>query len=360
MDNTLRIWDLKLSSSLQSKPRTYGWFPDNMLEFKGLMFSPSGNKIVAYIDWPAQTGLTGGICKILQLWDTKSGKKICESTKGFKYRKLSFSSNEKWLATVCEDETIRLLDLDSFKEILVLPGWNFTISNDNHLMAYTGFWDYNFRVWNLDSCEEIALMQGHKSRVNCMHFSFDGHRIVSGSEDQTLRIWDSSLGIELSILKGHKESISSTNFSPNGKKIVSSSFDKTIRIWDTSDGKELNVINDNEQVITKIAYSLDGQYIISESEDKTVKIWNSETFKCEQIIHNINDFDLIRKGNYRRKYDIMKFALETAIVDVESGNKTAWFPEPLFGIITHPDLQTWAGSGLGSKHLYIVKLENFV
>ncbi len=65
-----------------------------------------------------------------------------------------------------------------------------------------------------------------------MAFSNDGNHIVSGSYDQTLRIWDAQSGESIAILEGHSGPVWSVAFSNDGNHIVSGSYDQTIHIWD--------------------------------------------------------------------------------------------------------------------------------
>jgi len=74
-------------------------------------------------------------------------------------------------------------------------------------------------------------LHGHSGSVECVAFSADGKRIMSGLEYKTIRLWDAEMGEPLQApLEGHQDPVLSVAFSPDGKRIVSGSFDKTIQL----------------------------------------------------------------------------------------------------------------------------------
>src|SRR5262249_8322902 len=53
--------------------------------------------------------------------------------------------------------------------------------------------DQTARIWDAVSGKEIAVLRGHESPVTSAAFSPDGSRLVTASRDQTARIWDTAL-----------------------------------------------------------------------------------------------------------------------------------------------------------------------
>ena len=102
--------------------------------------------------------------------------------------------------------------------------------------------DNTARIWDAESGKEIAVLKGHTDRVRSAAFSRDGKRVVTASEDNTARIWDAESGKEIAVLKGHTDSVWSAAFSGDGKRVVTASLDKTARIWDAESGKEITVL----------------------------------------------------------------------------------------------------------------------
>jgi WD40 repeat protein len=103
--------------------------------------------------------------------------------------------------------------------------------------------DNTARIWDATTAKEIAVLRGHEDPVYSAAFSPDGPRIVTASSDNTARIWDAATAKEIAVLRGHDDHVHSAAFSPDGSRIVSASWDKTARIWDvrllTMSGKGL-------------------------------------------------------------------------------------------------------------------------
>jgi WD40 repeat protein len=65
--------------------------------------------------------------------------------------------------------------------------------------------DSTARIWDAESGNQVAVLNGHTSGVSSAVFSSDGKRVVTASEDKTARIWDAESGKEIAILKGHED-----------------------------------------------------------------------------------------------------------------------------------------------------------
>jgi WD40 repeat protein len=121
----------------------------------------------------------------------------------------------------------------------------------------------------------MSILYGHTSPVNSVAFSYDGLRIVSGSDDETVRIWDAVSGTIQHTLKGHTGWVSSVAFSFDGLRIVSGSHDDTVRIWDAVSGTIQYTMEGHTDYVTSVTFSSDGLRIVSGSHDHTVRIWDA-------------------------------------------------------------------------------------
>jgi WD40 repeat protein len=57
--------------------------------------------------------------------------------------------------------------------------------------------DNTARIWDAATAKEIAVLRGHEGFVNSAAFSPDGARIVTASSDNTARIWDAQFATML-------------------------------------------------------------------------------------------------------------------------------------------------------------------
>ncbi|MBS0498260.1 MAG: AAA family ATPase, partial [Proteobacteria bacterium] len=135
--------------------------------------------------------------------------------------------------------------------------------------------DNTARLWDAASGKELAVLRGHESLVNNAQFAPDGKTIVTASADKTARLWDAASGKELAVLRGHENSIRNAQFSPDGQSIVTASYDKTARLWDAVSGKELAVLRGHESLVNNAQFAPDGKTIVTASADKTARLWDA-------------------------------------------------------------------------------------
>ncbi|ETO08207.1 hypothetical protein RFI_29184 [Reticulomyxa filosa] len=101
--------------------------------------------------------------------------------------------------------------------------------------------DETVRLWDVESGREIRKLEGHSNYVNYAKFSPDGNKIVSCSKDKTVRLWDVSSGRQIQKLEGHSNSIYEVHFSPDGRSIVSCSLDQSVRCWQLETNSALSL-----------------------------------------------------------------------------------------------------------------------
>src|SRR5256885_16621995 len=75
--------------------------------------------------------------------------------------------------------------------------------------------DQTAKLWDASSGREVLALTGHTGAVRSAAFSPDGRQIVTPSDDHTARVWETTSGRELLQLRGHIGPVLSATFSPN-------------------------------------------------------------------------------------------------------------------------------------------------
>jgi serine/threonine protein kinase len=139
-----------------------------------------------------------------------------------------------------------------------------------------------------DSILETRRYTGHRNWVNCVAFSADGRRILSGSggaltggefrdgEDRSIRLWEVESGREVRQFLGHTSMVTGVAFAPDSRRLVSASRGGTICVWDVETGRLFRRFEPKLHVVYSVAYSPDGRYVLSGSDDKTVRLWDAK------------------------------------------------------------------------------------
>ena len=176
------------------------------------------------------------------------------------------------------DRTVRLWDADSGQLKAVLEGHKDLITSmsfsPNGATLASGSWDKTVRLWNVASGEIVAILEGYNESVDFVSYSPDGAIIASGGRDNMVWLWDVASGQLKAVLKGHNNWISSMSFSPDGTTLASGSYDHTIRLWDVASGQLKAVLKGHNNWISSMSFSPDGTTLASGSWDASIRLWD--------------------------------------------------------------------------------------
>jgi eukaryotic-like serine/threonine-protein kinase len=240
---------------------------------KSLAFSPDGHRLASASD--DQT---------VKIWDSDTGKELA-ALKGHagSVTSVAFSPDGQRVASASQDQTVKIWDSATGKELVALKGHAGSLTSaafspdGKHLASASQ--DQTVKIWESATGKELLTLKGHSGAVMSVAFSPDGQHLASSSDDQTVKIWESATGKELLVLKGHSGAVTSVAFSPDGQRLASGSYDRTVKIWDSATGKELVTLNGHADMVWSVVFSPDGHRLASGSWDRTVKVWDSATFQ---------------------------------------------------------------------------------
>ncbi|NLX99957.1 MAG: protein kinase, partial [Rhodopirellula sp.] len=243
-----------------------------------LAFSPDGNRIV-----------TGSAEATLKVWDpTHLNTSLCIGELKDPVHSIAISEDGQYLAAALTTQTnavpvwntatghlVATLGDRLTPHVEVMPSvFDVAVSPDGRFIA-TACQDKTLRLWSVADRKEVKVLQGHTDSVICVAYSFDGAHILSGSRDNTARVWDNDGRNVVVTLRGHEGAVACVAFSPNGQRCLTGSRDCTVRLWDALSGKELAAFRGHSGVVAHVAFSADGKQFVSESLDGALKVWDA-------------------------------------------------------------------------------------
>ncbi len=181
----------------------------------------------------------------IELWDTKTGEKLSffhEQDTSKRVFSLAFSPNGTSLANGSEDNLVR--------------------------------------IWDLTSSKEPIILRKHIGWVNVLAFSPDGEILASGSTDKMVVLWNAITGELLTTLKGHINGIAALTFSPDGTLLVSGSTDGAIKFWDTVSGKQIpKHITGHTEWVKALSFINDSNTLASVAFNGIISFWDLKTWQ---------------------------------------------------------------------------------
>ncbi len=207
----------------------------------------------------------------VKLWDVATKINIATLAHTHWVYSVAFSPDGTTLAV-----GVNLWDVSTGRTVTPLerPVGPVMFSPDGRTLASGTGW--KVRLWDVETGENTAILEGHTNIVNSVAFLPDGTTLASGSSDQTVKLWDIKTEQNIATLEGHTSAVTSVSYSPDGRTLASGAKDYTIRLWDVSTGETISILEGYTNSVTSVVYSPDGSALAS-GAGKTIRLWDVET-----------------------------------------------------------------------------------
>jgi WD40 repeat protein len=231
-------------------------------------FSPDGGRVA--------TSCEDGAAR---LWNVGSSAPQFEMRHGGVVNSLEFSPDGSLLVTASSDGMAQLWDANAGRPI------GGPLKHDGEVLwaafdpagrrVATASRDRTVRIWSAQSGQRLTAPLVHADALHThdsVSFSPDGSRLatVAGNAAQ---IWDPSTGHAVTPLLRHRQLVRVAHFSPDGRKLLTGSEDGTTRIWDTESGYPIGEPLHHGSLVWSAEFSPDGSQVLTSSPDKQVRIW---------------------------------------------------------------------------------------
>ncbi|MDD2829348.1 MAG: metallophosphoesterase [Sulfuricurvum sp.] len=191
-------------------------------------------------------------------------------------------TTEQYIISASNDETIRLWDKVTKKEVATLQGHKnyivaLVIVDENTLASAD---EVRIKLWDLTTHECIATLEGDYFITSLI--LVNSNILASGSYSPFIQLWDLTTYQCIVTLKGHSDGIRSLAL-VDVNTLASASDDKTIKLWDLSTQNCIVTLEGNASNVTSLVL-MDKNTLVSGSLEK-IKFWDLVTYDCTMTLN---------------------------------------------------------------------------
>ena len=202
----------------------------------------------------------------------------------YSIKEIVFSPDSRSLAAAGESRVI-LWDISTGEKYTSYqyPGIIFfiTFSPDGKQVAVGGD-DNTIRLLGVESGRQMQILKGHVRAVGSLAYSPDGRRAASApalmgfSSGRTVRLWEPISGLEMLSLNFEGE-VNDVEFTPNGQSLLAASSDNSIRILRAHRSQTTFSLTTTESEQMRLRFSPDNRFLYAWEDDGECSAWDMVT-----------------------------------------------------------------------------------
>ena len=231
-------------------------------EVAKIAYSRDGNRIASLsingtaVVWNAKTG------ELLQTFV------VPVSDGWYQLHDIEFSADDKYLITnMSQSPSPVVWDVATGEPVRFLSGKvsrSMALSRDGKYIAYKPGVS-KLVISEFATGKQVQVLPTTRKRHHeCMAFSLDGKKLVSGNDAGDVTIWDTTTGRELHVVNNHKGSIVGVAFSPDGSLVAACGIqDLTVNVWRVETGELVRAFEGPNDYMDAIAFSPDGKFLVT-------------------------------------------------------------------------------------------------
>ena len=251
-----------------------------------------GNAVRTLAYSPADASLLAGAGvanvredSVIKIWNLKTHRTIELTGHSDTVKSLAFSPNGKWLVSGGADRTIRMWDVarrqNTETQQHVINRVVYTVqavafSPDGEQLATAG--GAYVIVWNFRTMTEEFRFQHHKT-VWALAFSPDGRYLAAGEGDSDgpghVRVWELETQEQVALLDADRKVVYSVAFSPDNRTLATAGWSGSIKFWNVSDWQLRDTIHRGGTILS-LAFSPDSK-MLAAAGARFLGLWSSET-----------------------------------------------------------------------------------
>ncbi|HQR08501.1 MAG TPA: hypothetical protein PLN21_16880, partial [Gemmatales bacterium] len=258
--------------------------------------------------------------KIATVWTIRSvPQKLFDLSHPDFVRSATFSHDGTYVATVCLDESVRIWDCRSGKQVGLPIKENMQVrriafSNSSHKIAVTTSSDNSnnsnyvqVQLWDAETAKTISNKKYIYDMVSYPGFSNDLGRLIERTADRINII--STISDVSSTTLPDTSMHSGAFLSPDGRFVATTNGGKILRVMESDTGRSLFHPLMNEAWIQYAVFTKDSRYLLTRDANSSLRVWETSLGKAvspslthpaslsEAIVSDTGLYIVARKGD---------------------------------------------------------------